>query len=480
MGEGATGDLLTIFNQVKAEKSDVFPPTVVLPVNKASSHFDSALCVSRIFAVFALACSVAPSLAAASPSDSSSQRYERGKQLLNQGRYEEAAVLFREVAQSPTQDSQTPAPSASPKAQTKTAHRAPQPVAREPIGFARAKLARWNTDEGKSALENKEYLAAIAHAQRALELDPALREAKELLSKAQRAYGDEQAKVRKKELIIAKAREAENQGNIRKSMALWKQASGLDPQDAQVSQGLKQAQAKWSVAHPALQHATDLTRASASGNPAALTEPYHVSIGDVLEVFVWQQPDLSRDVVVRPDGRISFPLVGDVDAVGLPLTDLDKILTDKLKTYVRYPDVSLAIKRFGGTKTIVLGEVGRPGIYVPTGEGRVLDVIAMAGGFLSNADTKDVVLIRGGLASPQMAALDIQSTLTRGNLTENVLLEPNDILYVARQGKTTWGNVKAVLEEISPILNETLIFQSVATNFGAREFQRTGRSTGVE
>lgn len=450
-------------------------------MNNASNSF--AFRFPRFFlTLFLLAAFSAVSPVAASPSDSSLQRYERGKQLLNQGRYEEAAALFRELAQQPSAESpaQPVGPSANPKARAKVARQALLPVSVEPAGFARQKLAQWNVDKGKSALSNKECLAAIAHAQRALELDARSSSAKELLSKAKHAYQDEQGRLRKKESLIAKAQEAESQGNTRKALVFWRQAGSLDAQDPVVNQGLQKTQARWNKTNPPLQHAADLTRAAASVNPASLTEPYHVSIGDVLEVFVWQQPDLSRDVVVRPDGRISFPLVGDVDAVGLALTDLDKILTDKLKTYVRYPDVSLAIKRFGGTKTIVLGEVGRPGIYVPTGEGRVLDVIAMAGGFLSSADTKDVVLIRGGLASPQMAALDIKSALTQGNLGENVRLEPNDILYVARQGRSTWGNVKAVLDEISPILNETLIFQSVATNFGAREFQRTGRSIGVE
>ncbi len=209
-------------------------------------------------------------------------------------------------------------------------------------------------------------------------------------------------------------------------------------------------------------------------------EGARVAIGDVLEGFIWQQPDLSRDVVVRPDGRISFPLVGDVPAVNQTLTEVDKALTERLKTFVKYPDVSLAIKRFGGTKTIVLGEVQRPGIYVPTGEGRVLDVIAMAGGFLDKADSKDVLLIRGGLAAPQVAKLDVQSIYTRGSLQDNVALQPDDILYIAKAGKSPWANVKQVLDELVPIMSETLIFQAVATNFGAREFQRTGRSIGVE
>ncbi len=90
------------------------------------------------------------------------------------------------------------------------------------------------------------------------------------------------------------------------------------------------------------------------------------------------------------------------------------------------------------------------------------------------------MLIRGGLASPQLAKLDIQSVLTRGALQENVMLEPNDILVVAKLGTTPWGSVKEVLDQLAPIMGETLVFQAVATNFGAREFQRTGRATGLK
>jgi polysaccharide export outer membrane protein len=194
------------------------------------------------------------------------------------------------------------------------------------------------------------------------------------------------------------------------------------------------------------------------------TSEYSLSTGDVLEVYVWQQPELSRDVIVRPDGRLSFPLVGDVEAAGRSLTDLDAVITDRLKTYLRFPDVSLSIRRFGGTKTIVLGEVASPGVYVPAGEGRVLEVLAMAGGFTDDAVEDSVMLIRGGLASPQVAKLNLDRALTRGVLEENVLLQPNDILYVP---KTRIASTLTFMEQFYPTLSEVLVGQSIGTGFGA-------------
>ena len=409
-------------------------------------------------------------------SDAAQQSYDRGKRFLEEGRYEEASAAFAAAAAGQAAE---PVRVAADSDDIPLPRRQPVAPAVVPQGFLRRRLGHWHAQEARTTFAQHTYLAAIAHAQRAIELNPEDRQSKQLLVNARKAFEAQKRSAKQRATWIQQALAAEAQGNDRRAIGLWKQLLKQDPNDAQAKAGLARAQARWEQAHPPVKRARELT-ATASIRRTQSQEEYRISIGDVLEVFVWQQPDLSRDVIVRPDGRISFPLVGDLPAVNTTLTELDALLTEKLKDYVKYPDVSLAIKRFGGTKTIVLGEVGRPGIYVPTGDGRALDVIAMAGGFSSKADQNDVLLIRGGLASPQLARLDLRSAITRGVLEENVALQPNDILYVAVQGRTPWGSVKEVLDQLSPILAETLVFQSVATNFGAREFQRTGRSTGVK
>lgn len=108
---------------------------------------------------------------------------------------------------------------------------------------------------------------------------------------------------------------------------------------------------------------------------------YTIGLGDILDVSVWQWPDLTMpSVIVRPDGKISFPLVGDVQAEGLTLTALDAVLTGRLEEFIKAPEVSVSIAQFGGRKVIVLGEVGSQGVYAPTGKTSVLEVVALAGG----------------------------------------------------------------------------------------------------
>lgn len=309
------------------------------------------------------------------------------------------------------------------------------------------------------------YLAAITHLQRALELDPSDRNAKQLLAKAQQAFEGQKRFAARRAQWVQEAMDAEAKGNDRKALGVWRKILKEDPDDPQATAGLARAQARWDQAHPSMKRASELTALPVDAQPAARQE-YRISIGDVLEVFVWQQPDLSRDVIVRPDGRLSFPLAGDLDAVGRTLDGIDQDLTKRLSTYIRMPDVSLAIKRFGGTKAIVLGEVNRPGVYVPAGQGRVMDIIALAGGFKRGAVKRDVMLVRGGMAAPQLAKLDLEAMLTRGDMVENVVLEPNDIIYVPEKPV---NSLLAFMEQFYPTISEVLIAQNIATNFGVRE-----------
>jgi polysaccharide export outer membrane protein len=124
---------------------------------------------------------------------------------------------------------------------------------------------------------------------------------------------------------------------------------------------------------------------------------YIIGKEDALSISVWQNPDLDQEVIVRPDGRISFPLVGDVAAAGLSITQLDQALSERLKEYIRYPEVSISIKKLGGKKVIVLGQIKSPGVYSVTGARTILEAIGLAGGFTDHAVCSSVVLIRGDL-----------------------------------------------------------------------------------
>lgn len=172
---------------------------------------------------------------------------------------------------------------------------------------------------------------------------------------------------------------------------------------------------------------------------------YTISKADVLYISVWQEENLSHEVIVRPDGKISFPLAGDVPVVGLTFTQLKEELTQRLRDYIKYPVVSVSLRKLGGKKVIVLGEVGSPGIYSVTGERTVLEAVALAGGFTMHAIPSSVILIQGGLQNPEGKRLNLSRALKKADMSQNVVLQPEDIVFVP---KKFIANVNYTLNQI--------------------------------
>ena len=165
--------------------------------------------------------------------------------------------------------------------------------------------------------------------------------------------------------------------------------------------------------------------------PQAAKE-YIICDEDALHISVWQNPDLETDAIVRPDGKISFPLIGDVQATGITLTQLDDEITGRLKEYLRYPEVSICIKKLGGQKVMILGEVARPGVYSVTGYKTIIEAISLAGGFTRDAVPSSVVLIRGGFENPQPKRISLSKAL-KGDLRQNIELKSEDIIFVPKK-----------------------------------------------
>ena len=203
---------------------------------------------------------------------------------------------------------------------------------------------------------------------------------------------------------------------------------------------------------------------------------YLIGLGDRIDVSVWRVPDLSKEVIVRPDGKISFPLLGDLQATGLTLVELDEQLTKGLSNYVKDPQVSLMvtsfgwrgevpadvlldenpqvtvmIKQFGARKVVVLGEVRNPGFHDFTGDIRLLEALALAGDCTKYAVKNNVVVIRGDIhKSPQVFKLNVIEILKHAKLEQNILIQPHDIVFVPR---TLIGNINAFFEDIRPFLD---------------------------
>jgi polysaccharide export outer membrane protein len=200
---------------------------------------------------------------------------------------------------------------------------------------------------------------------------------------------------------------------------------------------------------------------------------YYIDIGDVLDISVWQIPDLSRsEVIVRPDGKISFPLLGDIITEGLTITQLDELFTEKLKAYVKDPEVSIMIRRFGeqANKVVVLGEILSPGVYKFSGPPTIAEVIASAGGYTKYAVLNSIMIIRGDVKTkPEVQKVNLAQILKSGKLTQNVFLKPNDIVYVPR---SFIGNVNTFMEILQPAINEYM------QTLNARHLQEVVRSRG--
>jgi polysaccharide export outer membrane protein len=178
------------------------------------------------------------------------------------------------------------------------------------------------------------------------------------------------------------------------------------------------------VCFPALQAAD-----KPSLPPAGQTLEFHFGPEDVLDVFVWKEPDLSTTVTVRPDGKVSLPLAGELDASGKTAAQMQQEITEKLATYIKQPVVTVMVKQINSLKISVLGEVRKPDIYKIKNRVTVLDAVAMAGGFTDLARPNRIVVLRKTPAGPMRFIVNINQLVEDKNGTP-FYLEPLDTVYV--------------------------------------------------
>ncbi|MCM8797667.1 MAG: polysaccharide export protein [Candidatus Omnitrophica bacterium] len=194
---------------------------------------------------------------------------------------------------------------------------------------------------------------------------------------------------------------------------------------------------------------------------------YYIGAGDKLEIFVWQNPDLSRDINVRPDGKLSYPLIGTIQAAGLTIDQLQDVLRERLSQYIRSPEITVSIKETAGNKIIVLGEVNFPGVYTFAGTLSVIEAIAMSGDFNQSAKRDSVIVVSDNFTEhPKVRRLNLLKAIKDGTSSAEMLLQPNDLVYVPRAAISDFNKF---LENIAPTIN-TLVsaFQMgvIGSNFG--------------
>ncbi|HEY1262193.1 MAG TPA: polysaccharide biosynthesis/export family protein [Terriglobales bacterium] len=170
---------------------------------------------------------------------------------------------------------------------------------------------------------------------------------------------------------------------------------------------------------------------AAPGTAGADDESYVIGADDVLGISVWKEPDVSKVVPVRSDGKISLPLVGEIQAAGRTPKQLKVELTDKLKNYISEPEVTVIVQETRSKKYNVLGQVVRPGSYMLTNAATVLDAIAQAGGFRDFAKKKSMYVLRKNADGSDIRLPFNYKDVIAGKHTEqNVKLQPGDTVVV--------------------------------------------------
>ncbi len=169
--------------------------------------------------------------------------------------------------------------------------------------------------------------------------------------------------------------------------------------------------------------------------PAAPDSPpvgtYRIQPGDVLSISVWKETDLQAEVIVRPDGGVSFPLAGDQIAEGHTVDELRHVLAEKLKKFIPDPVVTVAVRQLGGNRIYVMGKVNRPGDFAFSRPLDVMQSLSLAGGGTSFADLNDIRILRRDSNGKQSVILFRYDEVSRGrHLEQNVLLQTGDTVVV--------------------------------------------------
>ena len=215
--------------------------------------------------------------------------------------------------------------------------------------------------------------------------------------------------------------------NHKKSSGYWQLALLLT---CALSLTSLQAQSASDAAKPADTQAAPAAAQPASGL-AVNDDSYVIGVDDVLAINVWKEAEISRSVPVRSDGKISLPLVGEVQAGGKTPKDLKADITEKLKSYISEPEVTVIVQEMRSKKFNIMGQVSRPGSYPLTSSMTVLDGLALSGGFRDFAKKKAIYVLRKKADGTDERMPFNYNEVIKGNHSEqNVKLMPGDTVVV--------------------------------------------------
>ena len=191
---------------------------------------------------------------------------------------------------------------------------------------------------------------------------------------------------------------------------------------------------------------------------SAADNDYIMCPGDQLQVVVYRHTDISSPLnstpyIVRPDGKVTFPLIGDRDVTGKTVTEFTRQLEASLAEYLVRPQVSVNILKLGTTRVYVLGEVKKPGLYELEKSHRVLDALGKAEGFTEKAAKKKIFLIRKGAEEPVL--VNINNFLKKSDQSQNYVLNEGDCLYLTSNGKIN------IVRDIMPFVNGAYMISEI-------------------
>jgi polysaccharide export outer membrane protein len=157
---------------------------------------------------------------------------------------------------------------------------------------------------------------------------------------------------------------------------------------------------------------------------------YLIGANDLLNVYVWKEKELTQDVTVMPDGKITFPLIGEVVAAGQTVAQLRDAIADKLQKFVTAPEVTVIVKETRSRVVYTIGKVTKPGPYPLAPQMTVLQALSAAGGFTEWADTKNIVIVRREGGKETQLRFNYKEYTSGDNMGQNILLKPGDTIVV--------------------------------------------------
>lgn len=169
---------------------------------------------------------------------------------------------------------------------------------------------------------------------------------------------------------------------------------------------------------------------AAPAGPTVVPPDYVIGPEDVLSIVFWRDKDMSADVEVRPDGKISLPLLNDVHAAGLTPNQLKDRLTEESKRYLEDASVTVVVKQIRSRKVFVLGEIGKAGPYLLGGPTTVLQFISIAGGLQPYAKAKKILIMRTENGKQINHKFNYEEVIAGKNMQQNIELKPGDTIIV--------------------------------------------------